>query len=112
MSDKILEAIVTQVRDSKIPFEDCRGQAYDNGAIMKGKHQGIQARLLKKDPRGVFVPCGAHTLNLVIADAAKSSKDAVVFFWACAKALHLLFSWHTKMECSEETHEHNCEVME
>ncbi|GAA6098845.1 uncharacterized protein LOC113098882, partial [Tachysurus ichikawai] len=43
---------------------------------MKGKHQGVQARLLEKNPRAMFVPCGAHTLNLVIADAAKSSKDS------------------------------------
>jgi hypothetical protein len=28
----------------------------------------------------VFIPCGAPTLNLVIADAAKSSKYAVGFF--------------------------------
>jgi hypothetical protein len=60
----------------------------------------------------VFIPCGAHTLNLVIADAAKSSIDAVVFVGALVKYLHLLFSGHTKMECFEETREHNREVME
>lgn len=69
-----------KLTDLKIPFDNCRGQADDNGANMKGKHQGVQARLLRMNPRAVFVPCGAHTLNLVIADAAKSSKDAVGFF--------------------------------
>ena len=72
--------ILDKLTDLKIPFDDCRGQAYDNGANMKGRHQGVQARLLQKNPRAVFVPCGAHTLNLVIADAAKSSRDAVGFF--------------------------------
>uniref|UniRef100_A0A8C1K3Y1 TTF-type domain-containing protein n=1 Tax=Cyprinus carpio TaxID=7962 RepID=A0A8C1K3Y1_CYPCA len=72
--------ILNKLNELKISFEDCRGQAFDNGANMKGKNQGLQARLLRRNPRAVFVPCGAHTLNLVIADAAKSSKDAVGFF--------------------------------
>lgn len=76
----LFNAILATLNDLKIPFEDCRGQSYDHGANMKGKHQGVQARLLKINPRAVFIPCGAHTLNLVIADAAKSSKDAVGFF--------------------------------
>jgi hypothetical protein len=53
--------ILDKLNKLKIPFEDCRGQAYDNGANMKGKHQGVQARLLKKNPRAVFVSHGAHT---------------------------------------------------
>lgn len=47
---------------------------------MKGKRQGVQARLLEKNPRAVYVSCGAHTLNLVLADAAKASRDAVGLF--------------------------------
>ena len=72
--------ILDKLTDLKIPFDNCRGQAYDNGAKMKGKHQGVQARLLRMNPRAVFVPGSAYTLNLVIADAAKSSKDVVGFF--------------------------------
>ena len=47
---------------------------------MKGKIKGVQARLLKKNPSALFVPCGAHTLVLVVADAAKSSTDALSLF--------------------------------
>lgn len=39
--------ILDKLNELTIPFEDCRGQAFDNGANMKGKHQGVQARLLK-----------------------------------------------------------------
>lgn len=56
---------------------------------MKGKKQGVQARLLEKNPRALFVPCEAHTLNLVLADAARASKDAIGFFGH----LHELFSF-------------------
>uniref|UniRef100_A0A2N9GK21 TTF-type domain-containing protein n=1 Tax=Fagus sylvatica TaxID=28930 RepID=A0A2N9GK21_FAGSY len=32
--------------DLKLNIDDIRGQSYDNGANMKGKHQGVQRRLL------------------------------------------------------------------
>ncbi|KAL6470600.1 hypothetical protein MHYP_G00217190 [Metynnis hypsauchen] len=72
--------VLEKLRELGIPFDDCRGQAYDNGANMKGKRQGVQARLLQLNPRAAFVPCAAHTINLVISDAAKSSTDAISYF--------------------------------
>ncbi|KAK0131768.1 Zinc finger MYM-type protein 1 [Merluccius polli] len=78
-----------------IPFEDCRGQSYDNGANMKGKNKGVQARLLENNPRALFVPCGAHTLNLVVCDAAKGSVDAMSYFGVLQK-LYTLFSASTQ----------------
>lgn len=87
--------ILQRLGEMNIPFGDCRGQSYDNGANMKGKHQGVQARLLQINPRAVFVPCGAHTLNLVIADCAKASTDADGFFGNLQK-LYNFFSTATQ----------------
>ncbi|KAL0147911.1 hypothetical protein M9458_056788, partial [Cirrhinus mrigala] len=87
--------ILDKLQELQIPFENCRGQAYDNGANMKGKSQGVQARLLKQNPRALFVPCGAHSMNLVIADAAKASKDAVGYFGYVQK-LFTFFSGATQ----------------
>ena len=53
---------------------------------MKGKKQGVQARQL--NTRALFVPCGAHTMNLVIADAAKSSQYATGYFGYLQKLFH------------------------
>ena len=86
--------ILKRLEELNIPFEDCRGQSYDNGANMKGKNKGVQARLLQRNPRAFFVPCGAHTLNLVVADAAKSSPEAVGYFGYLSK-LFTLFSAST-----------------
>ncbi|GAA6098534.1 zinc finger MYM-type protein 1-like [Tachysurus ichikawai] len=58
---------------------------------MSGKHKGIQARLLYKNPRAFFVPCGAHTQNLVLAAAAKASLDANSYF-GCLQKIYCLFS--------------------
>jgi hypothetical protein len=47
------------------------------------------------NPRALFVPCGAHTLNLVVADAAKSSFNATGYFGILHK-LYTLFSASTQ----------------
>lgn len=47
-----------------------RGQGYDNGAYMRGKHNGLQKKILKINSRAFFVLCSAHSLNLVVNDAA------------------------------------------
>ncbi|KAK0148316.1 Zinc finger MYM-type protein 1 [Merluccius polli] len=87
--------ILKRLEELKVPFEDCRGQAYDNGANMKGKNKGVQARLLQMNPRALFVQCGAHTLNLVVADASKASTDAMNYFGILHK-LFTLFSASTQ----------------
>ena len=58
---------------------------------MKGRNKGVQARLLEKNPRALYVPCGAHSLNLVVSDAATASTDATSYFGNVQK-LHSLFS--------------------
>ncbi|KAL6486779.1 hypothetical protein MHYP_G00034050 [Metynnis hypsauchen] len=75
--ESLSSLIFKRLEELNIPFEDCRGQSYDNGANMKGKNKGVQARLLQQNSRAFFVPCEAHTLNLVVADAARSSPDAM-----------------------------------
>ncbi|KAL6484523.1 hypothetical protein MHYP_G00065680 [Metynnis hypsauchen] len=35
--------VLDKLKELGIPFENCRGQAYDNGGNMKGKKQGVQA---------------------------------------------------------------------
>ena len=83
--------ILKKLMELNIPFDDCRGQSYDNGANMKGRNKGVQARLLEKNPRALYVPCGAHSLNLVKSDAATASTDATNYFSNVQK-LYSLFS--------------------
>jgi len=76
----LLEAFLKHAEDLELNIQDCRGQGYDNGSNMKGKVQGVQARLLEMNNNALYVACGAHSLNLVVVDAAKSSVDATNFF--------------------------------
>uniref|UniRef100_A0A8I6XDV9 DUF659 domain-containing protein n=1 Tax=Hordeum vulgare subsp. vulgare TaxID=112509 RepID=A0A8I6XDV9_HORVV len=62
---------------------------------MKGKHQGVQSRLLETNPRALFMPCACHSLNLTLSDMAKSCSKAITFF-GVVKIIYILFSSSTK----------------
>mgnify|MGYP003530496588 CR=1 FL=1 len=76
----LTDVILQMLTQTGIPIEDMRGQGYDNGANMRGHQSGVQKRILEKNSRAFFVPCHAHSLNLVVNDAAKSSREAVAYF--------------------------------
>ena len=74
---------------------DYRGQCYDNGANMKGKEAGLQTRILKINPKALFVRCANHSLNLVVVDSAKSFTETLLFFGVLTQ-LYSLFSSSTQ----------------
>ncbi|XP_065644636.1 zinc finger MYM-type protein 1-like [Hydra vulgaris] len=99
----LLDAFLDQTKKWELNILDCRGQSYDNGANMKGKAKGVQARLLQMNPKALYVPCANHSLNLVIVDGAKSSNSAITFFGVLSR-LYTLFSssparWHILNSC-------------
>jgi len=63
-----------------LDFKNCRGQGYDNGTNMAGKYQGVQARLKEINKHAEFVPCAAHSLNLIGVHAACVSVKMISFF--------------------------------
>lgn len=78
--EALTDCVVNKLKELQIPIESMRGQGYDNGANMKGKHVGVQKRIIDINPRAFFVPCSAHSVNLVVNDAALSCVEAVSFF--------------------------------
>ncbi|XP_047122997.1 zinc finger MYM-type protein 1-like [Hydra vulgaris] len=74
------ETIIQQLEEMELPIDNLRGQGYDNGANMIGKKNGVQKKILNINPRALFVPCSAHTLNLVVNDAANCCLMATSFF--------------------------------
>ena len=59
----LLDAFLEKATELQLELSDCQGQSYDNGDNMKGKHSGVQARMLDINPKAVYVPCANHTLN-------------------------------------------------
>nr|XP_054594250.1 uncharacterized protein LOC129161607 [Nothobranchius furzeri] len=74
------ETLKFELKELDIDLMDCRGQSYDNASNMAGKYSGLQARVKNKNPNADFIPCSAHSLNLVGACAAECCIGAVSFF--------------------------------
>ncbi|XP_010418623.2 PREDICTED: zinc finger MYM-type protein 1-like [Camelina sativa] len=89
--DKLLDAL----KSLTLEFENIRGQGYDNGSNMKGKHQGVQKRLLDVNPKALYMPCACHSLNLVVSDMAHSCVKAISFF-GIVQRIYALFSSSSK----------------
>jgi hypothetical protein len=62
---------------------------------MIGKHKGVRTRINNLYPRAFFNPCGCHSLNLIVGDAAKSSVKSVSLFGVLQR-LYILFSTSPK----------------
>lgn len=72
----IAEVILKTLEDYGLSIENCVGQGYDNGSNMSGVHNGVQAKISEKNINARYVPCLAHSLNLVGTNAAENVKAA------------------------------------
>jgi transcription initiation factor IIE alpha subunit len=91
----LFKVLMDSLKSFGLNVDDIRGQGYDNGSNMKGKHQGVQKRLLDINPRALYMPCACHSLNLTLCDMAKSCATASTFFGIVQK-IYILFSSSTK----------------
>ncbi|XP_008178799.1 zinc finger MYM-type protein 1-like [Acyrthosiphon pisum] len=83
--------LIEKLKEYGLDINNCRGQAYDNGANMAGLYKGVRAHILNQNPRAFFVPCAAHSLNLCLKDAGGSSSQAQLFF-GMIERIYVLFS--------------------
>ncbi|XP_065854695.1 uncharacterized protein [Euphorbia lathyris] len=60
-----------------LDIDNVRGQGYENGSNMKGKHQGVQKRLLEINSRALYMSCACHSLNLTLADMLQSKSMCI-----------------------------------
>ena len=91
----LFNELLNAIKKHGLDVNNIRGQGYDNGSNMKGKHQGVQKRLLDINPRAFYTPCGCHNLNLVLCDMANSCPKAISFF-GVVQRIYSLFSSSTK----------------
>ena len=88
-----METVIEKLSDDGIDLNDCRGQAYDNAAVMSGVRTGVQKRILEINPQAQFINCENHSLNLACVHAAEVHPTVVTFlvFWT-----KFLFSFHLR----------------
>ena len=72
--------VVKFLQERNIDIGNARGQSYDNASNMSGKYNGMRAKISELNPLAIFIPCTAHSLNLVGQCAVDCFLEAVSFF--------------------------------
>jgi hypothetical protein len=54
---ELTNEILSELRTNKISIQDMREQGYDNGSNMKGRHSGVQKKILDINSRAFFCTC-------------------------------------------------------
>ena len=82
---------------------NCRSQSYDNASNMSGVYTGVQACIKEINSLVEFVPCSAHSLNLVGNKAADCCMAATSFSGIVQGLYNFLSSsthrWDVFMQC-------------
>ena len=79
-AQELFTAVTESLLSFGIDLMDCRGQSYDNAANMSGTYTGLQARIRAVNKYADFVPCSAHSLNLVGSAATDSCAESTAYF--------------------------------
>ncbi|CAH1118218.1 unnamed protein product [Phaedon cochleariae] len=74
-AEDMLLAVMETFKSLDIDINNCRGQSYDNASNMSGQYNGLQAKIKEKCQYATYVPCAAHSLNLIGSSAAESSTE-------------------------------------
>ena len=64
-AQNMLNAIMEFLQKHGIDIKNCRGQSYDNASVMSGELSGLQTILKRENELALWIPCFAHSLNLV-----------------------------------------------
>uniref|UniRef100_A0A8C6WJK3 Zinc finger MYM-type protein 1 n=1 Tax=Neogobius melanostomus TaxID=47308 RepID=A0A8C6WJK3_9GOBI len=78
--ESIANSILLVLSDLGIDISNCRGQCYDNASNMSGSYKGVQSRIRSINPLAEWVPCAAHTLNLVGVNTVNCRLQTEEFF--------------------------------
>ncbi|XP_054267047.1 52 kDa repressor of the inhibitor of the protein kinase-like [Macrosteles quadrilineatus] len=108
------EEILDKLMNDGLDIQNCRGQGFDNGANMAGKYEGVQAHICQLNDLAKFIPCSAHSLNLVGVHAAEVSVLMMNFFGKVLEFFNFFSSstirWEALLDCVKTTLKRHCET--
>ena len=90
----LVNKILQKLEEDTISIIDCRGQTYNNAAVMAGVRGGVQQKILEVNQKAVIVNCENHSLNLSCVHANGVHSVDVTFFGLLEK-LFIFFSSST-----------------
>lgn len=83
--------LLDTLRQHQIDAINLVSQGYDGASVMSGKCSGVQERIRRVAPMGVYIHCYAHNLNLALVDCVRNIPTASEFF-ALVQALYVFVS--------------------
>ena len=111
----LVETVIEKLNDDGIDLNDCRGQAYDNAAVMSGVQTGVQKRILEINSQAQFIICKNNSLNLACIHAAEVHPTVVTFFDIMDSKIFVFFSssttrWEVLKSKVKKTVKKQCET--
>lgn len=74
-SQNMADAVFSILKNYNLDISYLRGQSYDNAKNMSGIYYDVQARIREVARLADFIPCSAHSLNLIGSYAASFCKE-------------------------------------
>ena len=87
----LVNKILQKLEQNKISLIDCRGQTYDNAAVMAGVRGGVQQKTPQVNLKAVFVNCENHSLHLVCVHASGVHFVVLTFFLTSGETVLFFF---------------------
>ncbi|XP_017476915.1 PREDICTED: zinc finger MYM-type protein 1-like [Rhagoletis zephyria] len=79
-ADYLLSIVLNFLEESKIDMQNCKGISFDNAYNLAGIYGGLQRLIIQRNESAIFVPCTAHSLNLVGKNSVSKNITASNFF--------------------------------
>ena len=83
-AQEMFDGLTKFLPTNDIDLKNCRRQyhtiTYNNASAMRGKYNGLQAKVAAKNKLAEWIPCTGHSLNLVVKAAAECCAASVSFF--------------------------------
>jgi len=92
--DSLAATVLEFLKRSGIDIANCSAQTYDNAANISGRYRELQAQIKELNDLVFYVPCVAHSLNLVGDCSAKECLVAINFFQFFKNYMHFSTSTH------------------
>lgn len=64
-AQEMFDGILKVLQECNLNIKNCQGQSYNNASAISSRYNGLQSKIIAENKLATWVPCAAHSLNLV-----------------------------------------------
>ena len=106
-SEALKDALICILDRYKLSIHRLRGQEYDGASNMRGEFNGLQKKILDKNPYAFYVHCFAHRLQSVVVSVSISCSSIFNFFESISGIVNTSSSSCKRRDVLREQHHQN-----